>query len=485
MRHIQRFIFWTFIGMFFVTAGAVLFYAFGYRFNFQRGIFIYTGSISIKSNPQAVKISIDDELIPSQRLGILNNAILVSGLTPGEHFIKVSADGYLPWFKKAIVQSGLSTDFWNVLMVKENAQPQNIPGLDSSLKIFPAPDKNLFAIAKTQNDEFTVNTLDTDTLENKSVFSFAQAGLTSNEENIEWSPDNRQLIIPVEQNTMRAYSVVNLKDNSVTEWQKLTPSERSLSNPRWDPTTRNFLFYLSSNALYRANTETLEGAPFFVKENIRAYDISGNNIYYLSHDNGIIYRIPTDKIDAEPVQITTAPIDINPGDAYSLVAYDDSRIAIREHASGKLFVYNKLSANEIIFKALAENGIKGAQFSDDGKKLLFFTDNEIAVYFTSAWETQPVREKNTTMQVARFSNAIKNVQWTKDYEHILFTVNGTAKIIELDNRDRRNIEQIVSFPSPIIQALSRLESNRVYFILATGELYFIDFPTPQNNVFGF
>jgi hypothetical protein len=471
--------------MFFVTVCAVLFYAFGYRFNFQRGIFIYTGSISIKSNLQTVNISIDDELIPSQRLGILNNAILVSGLTPGEHFIKVSADSYLPWSKKAIVQSGLSTDFWNVLLVKENAQPQKIPQANSALKIFPAPNKNLFAVAQTQNDEFIVSTLDTDTLENKQVFSFVQAELTSNEENIEWSPDNRQLIIPVESSAMRAYSVVNLKDNNVIEWQKLTPSERSLSNPRWDPTTRNFLFYLSSNTLYRANAEILGETPLFVKENVSAYDISGNNIYYLSNDNGIIYRIPTDRPDAEPVQITTAPIDINFSDAYSLVAYDDSRLAIREHSSGKLFVYNKLSADEIIFKALAENGVKGAQFSDDGKKLLFFTDNEIAVYFTSAWETQPVREKNTSMQVARFSNAIKNIQWAKDYEHILFTVNGTAKIIELDNRDRRSIEQIVSFPSPIAQALSRLESNRVYFILATGELYFIEFPTLQSNFFGF
>lgn len=484
MRHIQRFIFWAFVGVFFITASLVILYAFGYRFNLERGIFIYTGSISIKSNPQTVNISIDDELIPSQRLGILNNAILVSGLAPGEHFVKVSADGYLPWSKKAIVQSGLSADFWNVLLVKENAAPQKIPSINSALKIFPAPDQNLFAVAKTENGKFTVNTIDTDAVENEEVFSLSEVSLTQNEENIEWSPDNRKLIIPLENNGERAYSIVNINDKNITTLQKSVQNERSLSNPRWDPTTRNFIFYLLGSILYRANTETPEDTPLFIKESVLAYDISGNNIYYLRNDNGIIYRIPANA-DIEPAQITTTPVDINTKNAYSIVVYDNDRIAIREHQSGKLWIYNKLSADEIIFKTLSENGTKGAQFSDDGKKLLFFTDNEIAVYFTNDWKTQPVREKNTALQVARFSNTIKNVEWTKDYEHILFTTNGNAKIAELDNRDRRNIAEIVSFPSPIVQALSRFESNRVYFILETGELYFIEFPTPQNNLFGF
>lgn len=485
MRQIRPFIFWTFIGLFFITASAVVFYAFGYRFNFERGIFIYTGSISIKSNPETVTIHVDNELIPEQKLGILNNSILISGLAPGEHFIEVTAPGYYPWSKKALIQSGLSTEFWNVLLAKEDALPQEIPGADSALKMFPAPDQNLFAVARLKNDEFIVNTLNTDTGEGEQVFSFTKASLPVNGENIEWSPDNRKLIIPLEQDGARSYSVVNVNDKQIATLQTLVQNERSLSNPRWDSTTRNFLFYLAGTTLFRADTEALEEMPLFVRESVRAYDISGNSIYYLSQDNGIIYRVPANRTDAEPTQITTTSIDMNPRDTYSLVVYDDNRLAVREHEIGKLWVYNKLPAADIILKPLAESGVKGVQFSNDGKKLLFFTDNEILTYFTSPWEAQPLREADTTMQVARFSNAIKNIQWTKDYEHILFTSNGSAKIIELDNRDRRNIAQIAAFPSPIAQALSRFEDNRIYFILETGALSFIEFPTPQNNLFGF
>lgn len=485
MQKIRPFIFWFFTVMFFVIASTVVFYAFGYRFNFERGIFIYTGSISIKSNPETVDIRVDTELIPKQNLGILNNSILISGLTPGEHFIEVSAVGYLPWSKKALVQSGLSTEFWNVLLTKEDPAPQEIPEIDSALKLFPAPDQNLFAIAKRQGETFLVDTLDISTNTRKQVFALEQVSLPSTDENIEWSPDNRKLIIPLEQDASRSYSVVNVEDDQTGILQPLTPHAESLSNPRWDSTTRNLLFYLRGTTLFRADTEVLDAPPTLIKEHIRAYDISGSNIYYLSDDNGIIYRIPASKTDAQPVQITTASIAIDPESAYSLVVYDDNRLAIREHVSGKLWMYNKLSSSEIILKPLAENNVKGVQFSNDGKKLLFFTNNEISTYFTTDWEAQPIREHNTTLQVARFSNPIRNVQWTKDYEHVLFTLQGSAKIVELDNRDRRNISQMTTFLSPITQVLSRFEDNQIYFILETGKLNVIEFPAPQNNLFGF
>lgn len=482
MRRIQRLVFWAFVCAFFITAFAVLFYAFGYRFSWERGIFIYTGSISIKSLPQTVSVQIDGEPVPEQNLGILNNAILISGLKPGEHFIRVSADGYVPWSKKAVVQSGLSADFWNVLLVKENYASEKIAAADSVIKIFPAPDQNLLAVAKIKNNEFFADTLDTGTMRSEQIFSLPQATLATDEENLEWSPDNRKLIIPLEQDGKRAYYVVNVGDKTSGELQKFLPAANSLFNPRWDPTTRNFIFYLSGHVLYRANTESPESTPLYVRGNILAYDISGNNLYYLQ-DNGIIYRTDANT-DTEPTQITTSPVDINQGSVYSLIVYGDNLLAAREIKKGKLWIYNKLSPAETVFKPLIEEQARGAQFSDDGKKLLFFTDNEIAVYFTSDWLTQPTRERNTTLQIARFSNTIKNVQWTKDYEHVAFTLNGSVKIAELDHRDRRNMEQIISFDVPVAQMLSRFGNNRLYFVLENGELHFIDFPE-KSGLFGF
>lgn len=491
MQHIRPFIFWAFVSVFFITASSVLFYTFGYRFNFERGIFIYTGSISIKSNPETVAIRIDDELIPNAKLGILNNSIHLGGLSPGEHFIEVMAPGYLPWSKKTTVQSGRSTEFWNVLLVKENPAVENIARTENALKIFQAPKQGLFAVIKEKDGQLTIDTLDTNAEKSEPLLSPPDTALPQDsEENIEWSPDNRKVLIPLEQAGARLYFIVDIETKKISPLHELTKNQEknSLRNPRWDPTNRDILFYLEGTTLQRIDTKAPDNSPILVKENVRDYNFSGKNIYYLSDDNGIIYRLPAENIDAEPLQATTTPIDIMPGSFYSLVVYDDSRLAVREQKTGRLFVYNKISSAEIVFKQIAESGAKGVQFSNDGKKLLFFTDNEIFTYFLRDWEAQPTRDRDTTIQIARFSNPLKNVQWTADYEHVLFSLNGQAKIIELDNRDRRNIVDFATSLTPYLQILSRFEENYIYFVSAREngitQVSRIQFSAP-STFFGF
>lgn len=469
MQRIRPFLFWLFVGAFFAIASGVLFYTFGYRFNFERGIFIYTGSITIKSSPETVDIRIDNTLIPPQRLGILNNSIHIGGLAPGEHFIEVSAPGYLPWVKKTTVQSGLSTEFWNVLLVKEKTDPEKIAGTAFAEKIFPAPTAGLLAVVKKKEGALTVDILDmnADTPENEQIFSLADASLpTESEDNVEWSQDGKTLLIPVEQSGERLYFIVDRATKQATPLPTLAQSTKPLHSPRLDTTTQGLLFYLENTALYRIDIENPLAAPLLVTENVKSYNLAGRNIYYLNSGNGIVYQIPANRNLAQPTQITLTPIALAPGSSYSLVVYDETRLTLREKETGKLWVYNKVDSSEVILRPVAGSGIQGVQFSDDGKKLLFFTDNEISVYFARDWEAQPVRERDSVMQIARFSNTAKNIQWTRDYEHILFTLGDSAKIIELDNRDRRNIADVASVPPSILQVLSRFEEDYIYFVSA-------------------
>lgn len=471
--------------MFVLTTATVIFYAFGYRFNLERGIFVYTGAISIKSNPETVDIRVDGVVIPRKNLGLINNSILISGLTPGEYFIEVSADGYQTWSKKAYVESGFSTEFWNVLLPKIKPALETISETRGTQKLFPAPKESLFAAARSQDGALSIDVLDTQANVQEKILVSPQTVLPADGENIEWSPDNRKMVIPLARNEERAYVVASLQEKTTVSLQDFVRADRSLSNPRWDATTRNFLFYLRGTTLFRANTEALDTPHFFIKDNVLAYDISGSNIYYLSSDNGIIYRVPANGSNLPPLQITTVGLNLNSQSTYRIVVYDENRIAIREIPSGKLWIYNKFGVTDTVLRPLTESGTRGVQFSNDGKKLLFFGDTEMAVYFTADWEAQPLRDADTTLQLARFSNPVKNVQWTEDYEHVLYSVNETAYLIELDNRDRRNILPIVTFPTPILQALSRFADNRLYFTLAEEAVNFMFFPNEETNLFGF
>ena len=92
----KRIFFWVLTALFFIITPLIIFYSLGYRFNSQRGIFVFTGSLSIKSNPLNVEIYIDQEL-KNGSLNRINSTYHVGGLKPGDHLIEVKAEGYNTW----------------------------------------------------------------------------------------------------------------------------------------------------------------------------------------------------------------------------------------------------------------------------------------------------------------------------------------------------------------------------------------------------
>ncbi len=460
-------LFLLFVGVFFITAGSVLFYAYGYRFSFERGIFIYTGSLSLKTNKETVAIKIDGTLIPEKSLGLLNNSIHIAGLNPGEHMIEVGAPGYKPWTKKIVIQSGLTTEFWNIFLTEENYAKEPVPATEQVIKMFPAPN-SLFATVKKNDIRYSVDVLDIGSEKNEEVFFTTEAVfLPDLETNVEWSPESHKLIIPLMKDGESIYAVVTIKTQDVLYLNDATHIATPLHATRWDATTKDALFFLNQDTLYRYDTSRPEAKAVIIAEHVAAYDLSGNKLYYLSQENGFVYRINGNGNDnTNPEQVTPTSITTDLNRPYSLIVYDDTRLSILEKETGTLFVYNK-KVTDRPFKELAQN-IKNIQYSDDGKKLLFYSNNEISVYFNQDWEAQPFRALDSISQIARFSTPIKNIQWAEDYEHVIFSIGKSIKMMELDNRDRRNLSDLLTLDAAPLQLLSRFTTDTLYVVNETS-----------------
>ena len=488
LYRLRPFLFWLFVSAFFITAASVIFYAFGYRFSLDRGIFIYTGSITIKSTPETVTVSINGETVPQKRLGLLNQSIHLAGLPPGEHFIEVSAPGYRTWAKKAVVQSGVSTEFWNVLLLRENYAPDIFSETAGAVKMFASPENGLYAVMKKNGENYSLVTFDSDTGKTEEIFSTKEYSFSPDDtENIEWSPESDKLLVPLTRDGLRTYFVVEVRTKKAMALEELirfnAPRTGTIRVARWDPANRNTLFFLEGTTLYRVNTEEALPAPTLVREKVETYDLSARNIYYISSDSGTVYRLPSSGRGDSPVQIASSavPVSLETRVPYTLVIYDEDRYTIIDHTKGSLSVFNRDTDGNPL--KLLSTGIVGSQFSDDGKKLLYWSDNDISAYFLADWEVQPLREADTVIQIARFSSPIRNVQWSEDYEHIVFTLHGNIKLIELDNRDRRILTDILSFPEPLLQVLSHFGENRLYVVPQSGSIQSIVFPeTP--GIFG-
>ncbi|NTW75406.1 MAG: hypothetical protein HGB34_00680 [Candidatus Moranbacteria bacterium] len=491
LNRLHLVVFWSFFFLFLVTSASVLFFTFGYRFSFDRGIFVYTGSITIKANPRLVTLFLDGKRVSDDMIHDINQSLHMTGLSPGEHFLRVEADGFQPWEKKIVIQSGISTEFWNILLPRISYE-RTMFSEGPYTKVFPSPTRKYFAIIGEKDGKTTLSVLERKTGTSEQVFSIQDLRFAAEDgRNVEWSKDEDSFLIPLRSPNQNEGSVylVDRQSGTATNLADIAAIPNP-ENPRWHPNNDGTFFVFSRDTLFlvRPEIDAIEKRVVTVAKDISAYDLSGRYAAILGRGSGAVSLIPFGNMEGERNEPVLATI---PGatdfDQPLINAYDEKRIAVYDR-NGTGFLWNddgKLEPSLIPFG----NGIVGVQFSDDGKKLLFFTDNEISVVFTRDWDVQPARKNGEILQVVRFSSTISETQWSKDYEHVLFEQGGAIKIAELDNRDRRSIETLIQpFGRPLLQILPLPSENELYALsgkddTGSASFFFVRFPEPVG-IFG-
>lgn len=458
----KKIFFWTLVCLFFITSTLIISYAFGYRYSLDRGIFVHAGSVTLKTTPQNVDVYINGIFMPSKILNRLNNSYHIGGIKPGNNYlIEIKSPGYSTWSKRMSIHSGVSTEFWNIILTKNNytQTDYNTPQIG---RFFISPRKNLVALTQQEQQNFSVKVLDTSDDQNittDTVFFANDLVFTNDEkENIEWSPQAHRLIVPVIKENLKRYFIVDIKTKETFDLKDIVEKE-NVSHVRWDPDTKNALFYIWENTLYRVDLDAPEEKKE-IAQNVGSYDLSSDGLFYFQLPSGIVYRTNFTG-SSTPEQITTsAPFDMS-DDSYQIITYDRDRITFI-NKSGRLYIFNK-GKKDTYFNELSNNSL-ASQFSDDGKKLLFWNDKEISTYYIRDWEVQPVRVENETISVTRFSQTIKNVQWARDYEHAIFSTGNKLKIIEIDYRDNSNLMDIMTFNNDDAKAFGNFSDGRIYYI---------------------
>ncbi|HBP01081.1 MAG: hypothetical protein UY41_C0001G0015 [Candidatus Moranbacteria bacterium GW2011_GWE1_49_15] len=473
--------FWTLVAMFFMTSSLLILYAFGYTFNPERGIFVHAGSITVKSNPLSIEVILNDANV-SKKLNRINSSINIGRVKPGEYILKVEAPDFNTWSKKISVHSGLSTEFWNVLLTRKEYAREN-HGTEGIDDFFISPRKNLVAGVKTENGRLSITITNTDTNTSETAFTSADHSFTQDpEENIEWAPQSQKIIVPLMSGEEKLYLIADLDSKENIMLDELAGTS-DISSVRWDSENKNVVYFITEGNLYRLDIKEPQDKKI-IASNIAGYDISGQYIYYFQLPGGLIFRTNLEAT-SEPLQITTSAPSKMEDPSYKIIVYDEKRIALR-NGSGRLFIFNKGEKDSYFKELLAD--AKGSQFSNDGKKLLFWNNREIYAYFTKDWQTQPYRSENETISITRFSQPLKNVQWSNDYEHVIFSVNGQLKITELDHRDNTNTFDIANFSGSDQKVVSNFSQGRIYFTDNVAEgprvLQSIQFPE-KASLLGF
>ena len=156
-----------FVALFLVTAPIIVLFAQGYRFDRTGRIFVYSGSITIKSWPRDIDIFVNGKKQDRKKLNAINNSYTINGVRPGKYSLRCERTGYTPWSKNIEVHSGISTEFWNVVLFPTNNRelvshpPENIdqfflsPRNEEEIVYFsPEDDQKIVSLLNSDNNEF-------------------------------------------------------------------------------------------------------------------------------------------------------------------------------------------------------------------------------------------------------------------------------------------------------------------------------------------
>jgi len=484
----RRIFFWTLVVAYVCLIGIIIPYAFGYRFSFDRGVFVYAGSITVKANPRTVTVTIDDHT--DDNPSFINDTYHITGIAPGEHTVHITRDGFQPVTKTITVSSGISTELWNVILPRTTYTRTPLATLPTHV-FYRAPRRNLIAVPFAHDDDrlgvTILDVTDPNNVRTTTRTPFPQRRLTPDTaQNVEWSRDATALIVPVTHTradgSLQSDALILTPDDTLTlSLRDVFPAATTIDTVRWHPQKSRTLYAHIDDTLTEITLPETDVRRDTVRTtpragDVRAYTIAGNALYYLTRRTGVIIKLSQ---DGSATQITTTPTTLSPDDDAVVTVYDDNRVVVRGTRSGTLEFFD--GARPSLAGVLARN-IRGSHFSNDGKKLLYWSDNEIFVRFVRDWDVQPLRTAGETLTLARFTTPVDNVQWTADYEHVLYTTPHALKLTSLDGRGGRTTHTLLQLRTPSVVRADHAAS-RLFITEADGNahpLFFITFPEKEG-----
>ncbi len=138
-RRIRRLLLYSTILFFVVAAPSILFYAWGYSFDWQNKKLVLTGALYLKSFPEKTEVYLNNKFKKEE------TPAFIKRLLPKEYQVKIIKPGFHFWQKKLRIESKLVTEARNILLIPLNPEIEIVDEkllVDFSLKEFLAQGKS-------------------------------------------------------------------------------------------------------------------------------------------------------------------------------------------------------------------------------------------------------------------------------------------------------------------------------------------------------
>jgi|AntAceMinimDraft_18_1070375.scaffolds.fasta_scaffold09195_7 hypothetical protein len=450
-KRFKKILFFGLCLFFVVTAPSVIFYSQGYRFDFNNKKIVQTGGIFLRVSPPGATIYLDKKLY--KKIRFFFETAFINGLIPKNYEIAIEKTDYHPWNKILKVEESQVTEAKDIILFPKNPEFNLIAKKVDNF--FPSPDGIQTILQVNEKNSWSLKLFNTQTQEQSELIN--EQELLSIQENkkinkiiflnLIWSDDSTKILLNVSINGEQRYLRIDTKQQNKFFIVNL---ENNLRDVYFNPINSEEIFYLGpiseeseNKTIFRLkNTgeqSMLNFPSSFSSQNIITHTAIDDSILWLN-ESGFVYRgrINGNKINLLQ-SLNLKPIIINKDANYSIIAEDSSKIFIKEN-EGLYY----LNIEKYLFEKIFDS-IKTMEFSEDKKKIVVNTKNQIEVFFLEKENGQPKREIGEKIFLAGFSNEINNLFWLNNH-YVIFCLNEAIKIAEIDNRSKPNLIELTSFP---------------------------------------
>ena len=482
--------------LFFIITPSAILYSQGYRLNLKTRRIAKTGGLFLKIVPSSVKIYVNGKL--KDKTSLLFNSCLIENLYPRNYQVQAKKDGYYPWQKNIEVKEKQVTEFKNIALIPKNPI---FAVLKKNVKDFwfsPSEDKVIYEKIDKKANVWNLELFNVQFRTTSPVLS--EKDITQTSKNyqkskagpkiidVKWGPDEKRILLKINIETKTKYFVANL-NREQTILFPLNFLGENIEMISFNPKNPEEIFFIMApkkakdrgnrgGLLFKVNyakktiPRLILGQELSTKvafnssgsQKVISYTIWQDQIIWLS-SAGLLYRSNIDSGKILEI-LNQQPYLIKEGKNYQLITMGFRKTFLKENNA----LYY-LCAESKEFKEVSKN-VKSLRFSPDLKKIAYYTNSEIWLFYLENTHDQPQRKIQQKVFLGRWTNKISEVYWFTDH-YLIFTTGNQIKITETDNRDEINIVDLAKFPSPKLfwnQANKSLYILTNQSIIATKEL---------------
>ena len=397
----------------------------------------------MKSKTTGLNVFLNNEFY--KETSFFSGGALLTNVKTGRYILKIEKNDHKPWYKSVDVFPEQVTELRNILILPEKIDIAVLEAAgDNIVSISPDGSRILFA-----KKEKSLLTLFLFSIEDKKSYPITQVS-QSQISRVIW--ENSTVILQ----RGDFFSVVKESLKNLVEEPIVPPSKFGFINVDFYPSTKDSLLVLDSDGkLYLLGT----GVAKKIRDNVNSFGVYGSDIFFVDK-NGFLAKL---NIDTNEVKIIDRP-GFFLSDEPAEVKFSSKGDLFLIDSSGGLFFVSR-QEEDIIHPVAGE--VRGAEFDSEGKKLLFWTPNEIKIFWVEPNIYQPFQKEFAIEPIFKIDSGLQEAGWfTKDDFHIIIRADSGVYITEIDGRGGRNTIELTNEKTDKIFWDKNL--NKLYFSSPEG-----------------